>query len=169
MGMRIRTVDMITQIIPMQVTSMKMATYTMVILITTSQIMTMLLTTILITIMLLTIILITIMLLTIILITIIPITTIAVTIIPLLDMNIHLSALTAIPIYIFKQQQYQARPSPTRSHRLLRNPSILSPTLTAMALMAMDTIIMVTKTCTGYSCMSWLILSARSPWSFPPS
>ena len=164
MGMDTRMVDMITQIIPMQVTSMKMATRTMIILITTIQItimppISMLITTIQIIIMLPTTMLIT----------TIPITTIAVTIIPLSEMNIHLSALTAVPFYNFQQQWYQARPSLTQSHRLLRNPSIRSPTLTAMALMVMDTIIMATKICTGYSCMSWLILWARLPWSFPPS
>ena len=83
-GMGTRTVDMITQITPMQIISKRMATYTMIILITIIQI--------------------TIMLPTTMLITTIPITTIAVTIIHLSDMSIHLSALTAIPIYIFKQQ-----------------------------------------------------------------
>ena len=111
MGMGTRMVDMITQIIPMQVTSMKMAPCTMIILITTIQITITPPTT-----MLITTIQITIMLPTTTLITTIPITTIAVMIIPLSDMNIHLSALTAVPFYNFQQQWHQARPSLTQSH-----------------------------------------------------
>lgn len=104
MGMGIPTVDMTTQITPMQVTSMKTATHTMAILIM--------------------IIHITIILSTNMLITTIPITTIAVATIPLQATNIHLSALTATTIYmiIFTRQQTQVPYSIPPLHRLPPNP-----------------------------------------------
>lgn len=104
MGTGTPTVDMTTQITPMQVTSMKMATHTMVNLIM--------------------IIHITIILSTNMLITTIPITIIAATTIPLRATDIHLSALTATTVYmiIFTRPQIQVPYSIPPFHRLPPNP-----------------------------------------------
>ena len=151
MGMGTRTVDMTTQIIPMQVTSMKTTTHTIIIHITTIRI--------------------TIMLQLTMVITTIPTATTAIMTIPLQDTNIYLQALTATTTskLIFTRQQPQVPRLFPLFQRLLPNPYIRSPKLTAMAPIVMGIIIMAMKTCMEYSCMSWLTPSAQSPWSFPPS
>lgn len=104
MGMGTRTVDMTTQIMPMQVTSMKTATHTIIIHITTIRI--------------------TIMLQLTMVITTIPTATTAIMTIPLQDKNIYLLALTATATskVIFTRQQPQVPPLFPLFQRLLPNP-----------------------------------------------